>query len=223
MLRKILIGVAAVLVVLVLVVALRPATFHLERSGLVAAPPEVTFAQVNDFHAWAAWSPWAKIDPAMKTVFTGPANGIGSVYYWNGEKTGEGRMTLEKSEQPKTIGIKLEFLKPFTAVNQTTFAFAAVPEGTKVTWSMDGENNFMAKAMSLFMDMDKMVGPDFEKGLASLAVVAKADQDARVKAAAEAKADADAAAAKAKAKADEEAAAAAKAAEAAAKKGKKKK
>ena len=221
MLRKILIGVAVVVVVLLLVIASRPASFHVERSGVVPAPPDVTFAQVNDFHAWAAWSPWAKLDPAMKTVFTGPNAGIGSVYFWSGEKTGEGRMTLEKSELPSVIGIKLEFLKPFQAVNQTTFTFAAVPEGTKVTWAMDGVNNFMAKAMSLAMDMDKMVGPDFEKGLASLAVVAKADADARAKLAVEAKAKADAeAAAAAKAKADEEAAAAAKEA---AKKGKKKK
>ena len=228
MLRKILVGVAVVLVVLVLAIASRPATFHVERSGVVPAPPDVTFAQVNDFHAWEAWSPWAKLDPQMKTVYAGPSAGIGAVYFWSGnDKAGEGRMTLEKSESPKTIGIKLEFLKPFVSTNQTTFTFAPAPEGTKVTWSMDGANNFMSKAMSLVMDMDKMVGPDFEKGLASIGVVAKADFDARTRAlaAAKTKADADAkAAAEAKAKADEEAAAA-KAAEeaAAAKKSKKKK
>ena len=217
MLRKILVGVAVVLVVLALVIATRPATFHVERSAVMAAPPEVAFAQVNDFHAWEAWSPWAKLDPQMKTAYSGPGSGIGAGYYWNGDKTGEGRMTVERSDRPAAIGIKLEFLKPFQATNQTLFTFAAVPEGTKVTWSMDGVNNFMSKAMSLVMDMDKMVGPDFEKGLASMATVAKADADARARIAAEAKAKADADRKLAEdAKAAEEARAAA---EAAAKKG----
>lgn len=184
MVRKILIGLAAVLGILVLVVATRPSTFHVERSGVVPATPDVTFTQVNDFHAWAAWSPWEKLDPSMKKTFTGAPTGAGSVYEWSGnDKVGAGKMTLEKSDRPAVIAIKLEFFRPFAAVNPTTFSFAAVPEGTKVTWAMDGVNNFMGKAVSLFMDVDKMVGPDFERGLASLAVVAKADQDARTGAA----------------------------------------
>jgi hypothetical protein len=174
MARKILIGVAALLVLLVLIVVTRPATFHVERSITMAAPPENAFAQVNDFHAWPAWSPWEKLDPAMKKTFEGPPAGVGSKYAWTGnDQVGEGRMTLEKSEKPSLIGIKLEFIKPFAATNQTTFTFAPSPGGSKVTWSMDGENGFMAKAASMFMDMDKLIGGDFEKGLAAMKTAAE--------------------------------------------------
>ena len=169
MARKILIGVAVVVVLLVLVILTRPATFHIERSTLVAAPPENVFAQVNDFRAWAAWSPWEKLDPQMKKSFEGPPAGVGAKYAWSGnDKVGEGRMTIEKSDKPSTVGVKLEFLKPFESTSATTFTFAPAPGGSKVTWAMDGDNNFMAKAASLFMDMDKMIGPDFDKGLAAM-------------------------------------------------------
>jgi hypothetical protein len=175
MARKILIGVAAVIVLLVLVILTRPSTFHVERSIEIAAPPQNAFDQVNDFHAWPAWSPWEKLDPQMKRTHEGSPAGVGAKYAWTGnDQVGEGRMTIEKSERPSTVGIKLEFLKPFEATNTTTFTFAPTPRGSKVTWAMDGENNFMAKAASLFMDMDKMIGADFEKGLAALKSVAEA-------------------------------------------------
>ena len=175
MARKILIGVAVLIVLLVLVIITRPSTFHVERSITMAAPPESAFAQVNDFHAWAAWSPWEKLDPQMKRTFDGPPAGVGAKYAWVGNnEVGEGRMTIEKSDKPSTIGIKLEFLKPFEASNVTTFTFAPTPQGSKVTWAMDGENNFVAKAMCLVMDMDKMVGGDFEKGLAAMKTAAEA-------------------------------------------------
>jgi hypothetical protein len=175
MARKILIGVAAVIVLLVLVILTRPSTFHVERSITMAAPPESPFAQVNDFHAWPAWSPWEKLDPQMKRTHEGSPAGVGAKYAWVGnDQVGEGRMTIEKSEKPSVVGIKLEFLKPWEATNATTFTFARAPQGSKVTWAMDGENNFMAKAASLFMDMDKMIGADFEKGLASMKAVAEA-------------------------------------------------
>jgi hypothetical protein len=175
MARKILIGVAALIVLLVIVILTRPATFHIERSITMSAPPETAFAQVNDFHAWPAWSPWEKLDPQMKKTFEGPPAGVGAKYAWAGnDKVGEGRMTMEKSEKPSTIGIKLEFLKPFEATNDTTFTFAPAAGGSKVTWAMDGENTFMGKAASLFMDMDKMLGDDFEKGLAAMKTAAEA-------------------------------------------------
>jgi hypothetical protein len=218
-LKKILIGVVVLVAVFVAVVASRPASFKLERSAIIPTPPDTAFTQVNDFHAWAGWSPWEKLDPAMKKTFSGANTGAGSIYYWNGnDQAGEGRMTLEKSERPNTIGIKLEFIRPFAATNQTTFTFAPVPEGTKVTWAMTGENGFLFKAVGMFMDMEKTVGKDFERGLSALAVQAKADFDARARAEAEARVkaqQAEAAAAEAKAKADAEAAA--QAAEAAAK------
>ena len=174
MVRKILIGVAAVIVLLLLVILTRPSTFHVERSITIAAPPENAFAQVNDFRAWPAWSPWEKLDPQMKRSHEGSPAGVGAKYAWVGnDQVGEGRMTIEKSEKPSIVGIKLEFLKPFEATNSTTFTFAPTPQGSKVTWAMDGENGFVAKAMSLFMDMDKMIGADFEKGLASMKGIAE--------------------------------------------------
>ena len=227
MLKKILIGVVVVLVVFAAVVATRPASFSVERSATIPTPPDTAFTQVNDFHAWAGWSPWEKLDPGMKKTFTGASTGAGSIYYWNGnDKVGEGRMTMEKSERPGTIGIKLEFMRPFATTNQTTFTFAPVPEGTKVTWTMAGQNNFLGKAASMFMDMDKLVGGDFERGLSALSLQAKADFDARARAEADAKIKAQQAAAAAEEKTKADADAAAKAAEeeaAAKKKGGKKK
>lgn len=174
MLQKILIGVAVVIGLFVVVVATRPATFHVERSINVSAPAESAYAQVNDFHAWPNWSPWEKMDPGMKKTFSGAPAGQGSVYSWAGnDKVGEGRMTIERSDKPSLVSIKLEFLKPFAATNTATFTFAPIAEGTKVTWAMDGNNNFMSKAFQMFMDMDKMIGKDFERGLESLKVAAE--------------------------------------------------
>src|SRR5688572_24696154 len=174
MLKKILIGVAAAFLLLVIVIATRPAEFRIERSTAISAPPEVVFAQVNDFRAWPAWSPWEKLDPGMKRTHSGAPSGVGAMYAWSGnDDVGEGRMTIEKSDPSSTIGIKLEFIKPFAATNQATFTFAPSGNSTKVTWAMDGKNGFAAKAASLFMDMDKLVGADFERGLASLKTIAE--------------------------------------------------
>lgn len=179
MLKKILIGIGAALAVLLAVISLQPATFHFERSLNMAAPPEAAFAQVNDFHAWRAWSPWEKLDPNMQRTYEGAPSGVGAKYAWVGSKeVGEGRMTIEKSEPSagatQRIQIKLEFLKPFAATNTATFTFAKTAEGTKTTWAMDGNNNFMSKAFHLVMDMDKMLGPDFERGLAAMKIAAEA-------------------------------------------------
>ncbi len=169
MLKKVLIGVGAVIVLLLIVIATRPATFHIERSATMAAPPESAFAQVNDFHNWGAWSPWEKLDPNMKRTHGGAPSGVGATYAWVGNnEVGEGRMTIEKSEPGKLVQIKLEFIKPFEATNIATFSFSPSGDGTKVTWAMDGNNNFMSKAFHMVMDMDKLVGSDFEKGLAAM-------------------------------------------------------
>jgi hypothetical protein len=174
MLRKILIGIAAVVVLFVIVVMTRPAALHVERSIAIAAPPSIAFDQVNDFHAWATWSPWEKLDPQLKRSYEGAPAGPGSIYAWTGnDKVGEGRMTIEKSDKPSLVVIRLEFIKPFAATNTATFTFDRAPEGTKVTWAMDGTNNFMAKAASLFMDMDKMIGDDFDRGLTAMKTVAE--------------------------------------------------
>jgi uncharacterized protein YndB with AHSA1/START domain len=179
MLKKISIGLGGLFALLSIVIAGQPATFHVERSITMAAPPEAAFAHVNDLHAWAAWSPWEKLDPAMKRTYDGAPAGLGAKYAWIGNKeVGEGRMTIEKSEPGKLIRIKLEFLKPFEASNTATFTFEKTKAGNKTTWAMDGKNTFVGKAMSVVMDMDKMLGPDFERGLASLKAEAEADAKA---------------------------------------------
>ncbi len=179
-LRKVLFAIPVGIAALATVIATRPATFHVERSLTMAAPPEVVFAQVDDFHAWTAWSPYEKLDPEMKRGYEGPSAGVGAVYTWDGnDKAGAGRMKIERSDAPSRIGIELHFDKPFECTNTATFTFTPVPEGTKVTWAMDGENGFLSKAASLVFDMDKLVGDDFERGLAALGAHAQGIAQAR--------------------------------------------
>jgi hypothetical protein len=171
---KILAIVVVIIIVLVVIVALQPGDFRVARSTLIPAPPPAVFAQVNDFHKWNAWNPWGKIDPAMKQNYEGAPAGPGAIYTWTGNKeVGEGRMTITDSRPSDLVQVKLEFYKPFAATN--TAEFTIVPEGnqTRVTWSMFGEKNFMAKAIHLFMNMDKMIGGQFEKGLADMKTAAE--------------------------------------------------
>jgi hypothetical protein len=166
--RKIAIGLVVVIVVFLVLVATRPATFHIERSLRMEAPASAVAALVDDFHAWRKWSPWEKFDPAMKRSFSGNPRGLGAGYAWEGnDQVGKGRMTIVEST-PRRVAIKLEFLEPWTATNTATFSFAPEGDVTTTTWAMDGQNSFMAKAVGLFMDMDKMIGADFERGLSNL-------------------------------------------------------
>ena len=175
MIKKFLIALATIVIVFVVVVALQPADFRVARSAAISAPAPAVFAQVNDFHNWQAWSPWAKLDPAMKQSYEGAPAGNGAIYSWSGNnEVGEGRMTLIESRPSDLIRIKLEFMKPFQATNTAEFTFKAEGNQTAVTWSMFGANGFMAKAFGLFMNMDKMVGGDFEKGLAQMKSIAEA-------------------------------------------------
>jgi Polyketide cyclase / dehydrase and lipid transport len=175
MLKKILIALAVIIAVFVGVVAMQPSEFRIERTATISTPAAVAFAQINDFHNWAAWSPWEKLDPAMKKSFEGAPAGTGAIYAWAGnDEVGEGRMTLTESRPNELIRIKLEFLKPFASTNTTEFTFKPEGDQTAVTWSMFGEKNFMSKAFGLFVNMDKMLGSDFEKGLAQLKAVAEA-------------------------------------------------
>ena len=165
----ILIGVALVVAVVIIVVASRPSDFRVTRTGRMMAPAGIVFENVNDLHKWEAWSPWAKMDPACKNTFAGAATGTGAIFSWAGnKKVGEGRMTIQESRPAELIRIKLEFFKPFKATNTAEFNFQPEGNQTFVTWSMFGKNNFMGKAFHLFVDCDKMIGKDFEKGLASL-------------------------------------------------------
>lgn len=175
MIKKILIGLVVVIAILVVVILLQPATYQVERSTTINAPANVVFAQVNDFHKWNAWSPWAKLDPAMKQTFEGAPAGTGAVYTWVGNKeVGEGRMAITESHPSDLVRIKLDFLKPFAASSTTDFTFTPQGNQTLVKWKMTGDNNFMSKAFHLVMNMDKMIGGDFEKGLAQMKVVAEA-------------------------------------------------
>jgi Polyketide cyclase / dehydrase and lipid transport len=174
MLLKILIAIAIV-IVFVVVVAMQPSEFRVARSATISAPPPAVFAQVNDFHKWEAWNPWGKIDPAMKQTYEGAPAGVGAIYTWVGNKNvGEGRMTLTESRPSDLIRIKLEFFKPFAGTNIAEFTFKPAGNQTAVTWSMAGKNNFMAKAIHLFMNMDKMIGGQFETGLAQMKSIVEA-------------------------------------------------
>jgi uncharacterized protein YndB with AHSA1/START domain len=184
MLKKILLTIVALIALAVVGVGAaaltRPDAFKVERSVTMSVPPEAIYQQVADFKAWDRWSPWAKLDPAMKTEFGGAPGAPGATYHWAGnDQVGEGRMTITEVVPPSRVAIKLEFIKPWTATNDTTFVLAPEGNGTRVTWSMTGKNDFMGKVFSVFMDVDAMVGKDFEKGLAQLAAASATGAPAR--------------------------------------------
>jgi hypothetical protein len=175
MLRKILIVVGVIVVGFAVAAAMQPAHFRVERSATMAAPDSVVFAQVIDFHKWKAWSPWAGLDSSMQETYSGPPSGVGASYAWAGNsKVGEGRMTILESTPSSLIRIKLEFLKPIAATNIAEYTFTPAPAGTEVHWIMTGDNNYIGKAIGMVVSMDRMVGGDFEKGLAQMKVVAEA-------------------------------------------------
>ena len=175
MLKKILTLLVVIVIVFVIVAALQPADYRVVRSANISAPPAAVFAQVNDFHKWEAWSPWAKLDPAAKNSFDGAPAGPGAVYTWAGNsKVGEGRMTLTESHPDDLIRIKLDFIKPFPSTSTTEFTFKPAGDQTAVTWAMSGQKGFVSKAFCMFMNMDKTVGGDFERGLVQLKAVAEA-------------------------------------------------
>ncbi len=175
MLKIILIALAVIVVVFVAIVAVQPSDFRITRSATIAAPPEAVFAQVNGLHNWEAWSPWAKLDPAAKNTYEGPAAGVGAAFTWAGNnKVGAGRMTITESRPNESVRFKLDFLKPFKATNTAEFTFKPEGNQTAVTWSMYGKNSFIGKAVGLFINCDKMVGGQFEQGLAQMKSVAEA-------------------------------------------------
>ncbi len=175
MLKIILLIVAVVIVVFLAVAMMQPDEFRVTRSTTIAAPAPNVFALVNELHNWEKWNPWQKVDPAMKVTFSGPPAGIGAGYEWVGNKdVGEGRLAIIESRPSDLVRLKLEFLKPFAATNTAEFTFKPEGSGTVVTWSMFGNKNFMSKVMGLVMNMDKMVGGQFEKGLADMKATAEA-------------------------------------------------
>jgi hypothetical protein len=160
--------VLAVAVVLILAAA-KPARFSVQRATTVKAPPDAIFPLINDFHRWGSWSPYENKDPAMKRSYGGPESGKGAVYGWEGNKNvGSGRMEILDTAVPAKIVIKLDFFTPFEGHN--TAEFTMLPQGdvTNLTWLMHGPAPFMSKLMQVFMNIDKMIGKDFEVGLANL-------------------------------------------------------
>jgi hypothetical protein len=175
MLKKILVGLVVVFAFLVAFIATRPSRFLVERSAVIAAPRAVVFARLADFGKWGSWSPWEKLDPAMKRTVSGAPATVGHAYAWSGNaKAGEGRMTITELT-PERLEIRLEFLKPWKAINETVFTVVPEGSGSRVTWTMSGTSGFVMKAFGLVTSMDAMVGKDFEQGLRNLRAAAEAD------------------------------------------------
>jgi hypothetical protein len=184
MLRRILIISASIfgllIVGFVVLVAMQPSTFRIERSATMAAAPEEVFAQVNDFHKWDHWSPWLAEDPNAKGTFEGPSSGQGAIFRWAGnENVGEGNMKIVESKPYERVCIDLNFVKPMEGTAKTEFNLTPAGEQTKVTWSMDGTNNFIGKVLCLFMDMDEMIGSKYEEGLANMKKIVEAPEATR--------------------------------------------
>ncbi len=155
--------------------AMKPDVFRVRREADIAAPPEKIFALLDDFRQWARWSPWEKMDPAMTRTYDGAASGVAAIYGWQGnKKVGQGRMEIVEAAPPSRLRIKLDFIKPFESHNTTVFTLEERGDLTNVAWDMQGPASFMVKLMHVFMNMDKMVGKDFEKGLANMKAVAEA-------------------------------------------------
>lgn len=166
-----------VVVIILAVAATRPHQFRIERRTVIRASPQVIFDSLNQFGQWAAWSPWEKLDPAMQKQYSGPEAGVGARYGWQGnKKVGTGSMEILEANAPSHLKIKLDFLKPFEAHNTAEFSLMPVEGGTEVVWAMYGPSPFMSKLIGLFVNMDKMIGKDFEVGLAQLKATAEAQR-----------------------------------------------
>jgi uncharacterized protein YndB with AHSA1/START domain len=165
----VLVFIALVLLLLFVIAARRPDEFAVRRTADIRASDSKVFSLINDFRQWPKWSPWEKLDPNLRRTLSGAEAGRGAVYEWEGDRrVGAGRMEILDSVPHSRIDIKLSFLKPFKAENRTVFTITPIDGATRVLWEMAGKNNFMFKLMGLLMNMDKMVGGDFEKGLAAM-------------------------------------------------------
>ncbi|MDZ4404876.1 SRPBCC family protein [Prosthecobacter sp.] len=175
MIKKVLLGLVAVIAIILIVASFQSDDLNVTRSATIAAPPDAVFKVVNDFRQWDAWSPWSKLDPAMKKTLEGPPEGVGAIYKWSGNnEVGEGSTKLVDSKPNETIGMKLEFVRPFEGSSDVRFTFAPEGAGTKVTWAMQSKKPFIGKVFGMFMDCEKMCGDQFSEGLANLGKVATA-------------------------------------------------
>jgi hypothetical protein len=173
MLKKIALGIVVVIAAILVIAAFQPNTFHVQRTATIKAPPEKIVPLIADFHHWSSWSPFEKLDPAMKRTMSGAPSGPGAVYAWDGNsKAGAGRMEV-LSASPAAVKIQLDFTRPFASHTMAEFTLEPHGDTTNVTWSMTGPQMYISKVICLFMNMDKMVGKDFETGLASLKAIAE--------------------------------------------------
>jgi uncharacterized protein YndB with AHSA1/START domain len=169
MVAVILAVIVILLILAVIVVTSQPSAFAITRTTTIAATPAAVFAQVNDFHKWQAWSPWAKMDPQVITSYEGADSGVGASYTWSGNKqVGAGRMTITESHAPELIRIALAFTKPMVANNIAEFTIISSGDHTIISWTMTGTNGLVAKAFGLVVNVDQMVGGEFDKGLAAM-------------------------------------------------------
>lgn len=174
MFKKIAIGVLVLILIVLGLAAMQPDSFRVQRAIAIKAPPEKILPLISDFHNWPQWSPWEKLDPAMQRTFSGAPKDVGAVYEWKGNKdVGSGRMEIASMAPPNKVGINLVFLAPFESHCVTDFTLENKGELTTVTWTMSGPSDFMTKVMGLFASMDKMIGKDFEAGLASMKAAAE--------------------------------------------------
>jgi uncharacterized protein YndB with AHSA1/START domain len=169
MLKKVSMGLMVAVIVLLVFATLQPDSFRVERSIAVKAEPAKVFALLNDFHAFGSWSPWEKLDPNMKTTYSGAPSGPGAVYTWDGnDDVGAGRMEILKSEPDTRVVVKLDFLKPIEGYNTSEYTLVSSAGTTTVTWAMYGPSPYVSKLMGIFVSMDRMIGKDFERGLSNL-------------------------------------------------------
>ncbi|GAA5163156.1 SRPBCC family protein [Viridibacterium curvum] len=173
-LKRIALALGVLIAGILLFALTKPDTFRVQRSISINAAPEKIFALINDFHQWEAWSPWEKLDPAMKRTFSGPASGKGSVYAWEGNgQVGAGRMEILDTTQPTRILIDLQFFAPMEGHNTAEFLLQPQGGATTVSWSMQGPNTYLGKVIQVFCDIGDFVGKDFDKGLAGMKLAAE--------------------------------------------------
>jgi len=174
MFKKIALALVVIILGILAYATTRPSAFTLQRQITIKAPPEKLFALINDFHAWDQWSPWAHMDPAMKVTYSGPPSGVGAAYEWTGNsKVGTGRMEIMQATPSSRVQIQLDFTAPMAAHNMTVFTLTPRGDSTTVEWAMSGPMPYVSKVMTIFVSMDKMVGPDFENGLSAMKRVAE--------------------------------------------------
>ncbi len=169
MILKILIVLVGLISVFFIIASFQSEEFKISRSITISTTPDKVFAQVNNLHLMQNWNPWNKLDPNLKLTYEGPDSGVGAACSWVGNsKAGAGKMTIVKSQSSEVLEMQLDFLKPMKATNAANYTFKVEGQGTAVTWSMSGKKNLMMKAFHMVVNMEKMLGPDFEKGLAQL-------------------------------------------------------